>query len=78
MPKVKIVGCSPTLLVNMSAMERLPGLFVEYGRLSRGEAERRAIDIREGGQDAVEMEDAAGAAALAEALHRTGLLVEIE
>ena len=29
MPKVNTVGCGPTLLVNMSATERLAGLFMD-------------------------------------------------
>ena len=61
MPKVILVRRDPSVLMNVSDMERL---FVEYGHLSSTEAKQRIVDVLNGWQVSVDVEDLAKAEAL--------------
>ena len=71
MPKVTLVRRDPSVLMNVTEMERL---FVEYGHLSSTEAKQRVEDVLNGWQVSIDVEDLARAEALVKDLR--GIWIE--
>lgn len=65
MPKVILIRRDPSVLMNVSATERL---FVEYGHLTPVKARQRIDDVLRGWQVSIEVEDMAKAEALVKEL----------